>query len=558
MTKTPELIPWDEHTRMGDLPQLAAIRWRGRDALQFRGQWQSFTALAMRVDEAARGLMAAGIEPGERVAVWLNNCPEWIYLMFAIAKIGAIQVPINTRFRTGDATFVIQQAECSTLITHDTSGPIDYWKMVREMVPDRERDVEATVNSVTFPALKRIIIKVSDPGKSVSAGVHDWRDLVAAGSEVSPAALADREQAVRPRDPVFIMYTSGTTGFPKGVVRHHGLLRNHVDRAVTLGVTEHDVMFNYLPLFHIFGYVDGPLLSMLTGNRQILAETFDPDECLDAVEREGVSLLFGFETHFKELVAAQEQRPRVLSSLRTGIFAGGMNSAVPVARKALKVLSPFRPVTAYGMTEVAANACLSRLDSTDEQFCETSGLPCDGFEFRIIDPVTGQDQPTGTAGEIIVKSYNLMMGYYRRPEETAAAYDDEGWFHTGDMGYVRADGYLRFLGRYKDMLKIGGENVDPMEVEGYLLTHPDVAQVAVVGFPDQRLTEVAVAFVVRVAGSEVREQDIIGACRGKFASFKIPRHVIFVTELPMTTTRKIQKVKLRQQAIETLATAATD
>jgi fatty-acyl-CoA synthase len=365
--------------------------------------------------------------------------------------------------------------------------------------------------------------------------------------------LAARAEAVAPGDPLFVMYTSGTTGFPKGVVRHHGLLRNHVDRAKILAAGEDDLVFNYLPLFHIFGYVDGPLLSMLTGNRQILAETFDADECLDAIEREGVSMLFGFETHFKELVDAQERKPRDVSSLRSGIFACGMNSAVPIARKTLEVLHPFRPVTAYGMTEVAANGCLSLLSSSDEQFCETSGLPCPGFEYRIIDPETGEDQPTGTPGEIIVKSYNIMVGYFRKPEETAQMYDDEGWFHTGDMGYFRCDGYMRFLGRYKDMLKIGGENVDLMEVEGYLEGHPGVSQIAVVGYPDERLSEVAVAFVVRRAGSEAGEEDIIAACRGKIASFKIPRHVIFADELPMTSTGKVQKVKLRQRALDILA-----
>lgn len=547
------MIPWDENTRMGDLPALAAARWGGRDALQFRGQWQSFDELSARVEETARGLMALGIQPGERVALWLNNCPEWIYLMFAIARIGAVQVPVNTRFRTQDVKYVVEQAECSTLITHDISGPIDYWEMVRELVPDNERQPDGSIDSKTFPALERIIIKTADPDSNAPMGTHGLGQVTAAAAKTTPAELTARADAVRPGDPLFIMFTSGTTGFPKGVVRHHGLLRNHVDRAEIMAAGEDDVVFMYLPLFHIFGYVDGPLLSMLTGNRQILAETFNPEECLDAIERDGVSMLFGFETHFKDLVIAQETKPRDVSSLRSGIFACGMNSAVPIARKVLTVLHPFRPVTAYGMTEIGANGCLSLLTSSDEQFYETSGLPCPGFEYRIIDPETGKDQPHDVPGEMILKSYNIMMGYFRKEAETAAMYDDEGWFHTGDMGYLRADGYIRFLGRYKDMLKIGGENVDPMEVEGYLESHPAVAQIAVVGYPDERLSEVAVAFVVRRTGNEAREEEIIEACRGEIASFKIPRHVIFTEELPMTSTGKVQKVKLRQHAIDLLA-----
>ncbi|MBT4690811.1 MAG: AMP-binding protein, partial [Rhodospirillaceae bacterium] len=499
---------------------------------------------------------------GDRVGVWLNNCPEWVHLIFAIARAGAIMVPINTRFRTDDAAYIIGQAECSTLITHDTSGPIDYWAMVREMVPDYERGETGTsgvVASKAFPHLQRIIIKTTDPAANPGLGARHWREIAGGGqAEPTPepaltAELERRAAAVRPTDPAFIMYTSGTTGFPKGVVRHHSFLRNQAERVRIMGTTEADLMYNYLPLFHIFGYVDGPLSSMATGNRQILTETFDPEACLDAVEREGVTLICGFETHLKGLMEAQERRARDLSSLRTGLFAVGTHSAVPVTRKALKVLAPLRPITAYGMTEIGANAALSFLDSSDEQICETSGYPCEGFDIRVIDPETGSDQPAGTPGEIILKSYNLMLGYYKKPGETAQTYDADGWFHSGDMGYLRADGYLRFLGRYKDMLKIGGENVDPMEVEGYLQGHPDVAQAAVVGHPDDRLTEVAVAFVAPRPGRNPSQADILAYCRGQIASFKIPRHVLFIPHLPMTSTGKVRKVELRQQALETLA-----
>jgi fatty-acyl-CoA synthase len=350
------------------------------------------------------------------------------------------------------------------------------------------------------------------------------------------------------------MYTSGTTGFPKGVMRDHNLIQSSCDRRDRLGTTETDVMLNYLPLFHIFGFVDGPLLSVLAGNRQILTETFDADACLDLVEREGVTQMHGFETHLKDLVEAQERNPRDISSLRTGIFAVGMNSAVPIARKATAVLAPMKRLTAYGMTEIGANASLSVLDATEEQRCESSGLPCPGYEFRVIDPETGKDQPVGTPGEMIVKTVHDMRGYYKKPEETAKAYDQDGWFHTGDMGLLREDGYVRFLGRYKDMLKIGGENVDPMEVEGYLLSHPGVHHVAVVGYPDERLTEVGVAFVQPAPGTTVTEQDVTGHCKGRIASFKIPRHVLFVDELPMTSTGKIQKAKLRERALRVLKT----
>ncbi|MBT5082129.1 MAG: AMP-binding protein [Rhodospirillaceae bacterium] len=544
--------PWNKTTTLADLPRLAAARWGDAQAVVFKDQTETFIEQATQIDRVARGLIAAGVGRGDRVGVWLNNCPEWIHLLFAIARIGAIQVPINTRFRTADAAYVIRQAECSTLITHDTSGPIDYWAMVDEMVPSAERSADGKINAKDFPGLARIIIKTTDASAAAPFGAANWRDLGRDPDPTLDAELEARTAAVVPTDAAFIMYTSGTTGFPKGVVRNHLFLRNQVDRVRILGTTELDIMYNYLPLFHIFGYLDGPMLSMATGNKQILVETFDPEACLDAVEAEGVSQFSGFETHMKSLVEAQKRHARDLSSLRIGIFGAGTNSAVPIMREGLEVLKPFRPITAYGMTEIGGNACLSFMDSNDEQICETSGRPCDGFDFRVIDPDTGQEQPFDVSGEIVLKSYNVMTCYYKKPEETAKAYNADGWFLTGDMGYMRADGFLRFLGRYKDMLKIGGENVDPMEVEAYLQGHPDVAETAVIGHPDERLTEVAIAFIAPRPGRTPSEDDILAFCRGKIASFKIPRHIIFISRLPMTSTGKVRKVDLREQALTTL------
>jgi fatty-acyl-CoA synthase len=535
-------------SRFGDLTDAAAIQWGDREALVFGDRRYTFRQIASEVDRVALGLIHVGVRPGEKVAIWLLNCPEWIFAMFALAKIGAVHVPINTRLRTVDLAQVLERSNAATLITHDVSGPVDYLGMVRELAALDDSGGTRRVRSASLPDLERVIV-VSDEKYS---GAWSWPELLASASSVDAATLAARAAAVRPSDTVFIMYTSGTTGFPKGVMRDHTLLAHLADRYRRLQSTERDVFLNYLPLFHIFGYIEGPLGSMLTGYRQILTDTFDPDAALDLVEREGVTHIDGFDTHLKLLIDAQEARPRNLSTLRTGVIAGGAASATPLVYRARKVLAPLRHLTAYGMTEVGATISLSFLDSTEEQACEASGAPCEGFEVRVIDPETGRDQPPGTPGEVVVRTPYLMQGYYRDPEATTRAVDADRWFHTGDAGILRADGHLRFVGRYKDMIKVGGENVDPTEVERYLATYPGVRQAAIVSYPDARLGEVGVAFVQAAPGSEVAPDDLIAFCRGRIASFKIPRRVFVVDELPMTSSGKVQKARLRDEARERL------
>ena len=569
---------WDGRTPVGELPARAAERWGERESLVFGPVRQSFAEIARRADEAAKGLIALGVAPGDKVCLWLNNCPEWIHLLFAAARIGAILVPANTRFRIGDIEYLVRQGDCSTLITHDVSGPIDYLAMVRELVPESHAATGAArLRSERFPLLERIVA-VSE---REHPGVTPYPALIEAGRSVSEAALAERARAVSVDDTLFIMFTSGTTGFPKGVMRSHHLLRNQCDRMERLAISEADVVLNYLPLFHIFGYVDGPLLSVMAGSRQVLTATFDPDECIGLVEAERATQMQGFDSHLKALMDAQERRPRDTSSLRIGFFPSGMASSIPIVRRAREVFPTMRTLTAYGSTEGGANICTSFLDSTEEQRCETSGHPCDGFEIRIADPATGEELPAGTPGEILVRSYNLMQGYYRKPEETAAAIDADGWLRSGDLGYLREDGYLRFLGRCKDMLRVGGENVDPVEVEQLLLGHAGVREVAVVAFPDERLTEVGVAFVVpsdevsegggvpdegdasdesegatrtRRTPREVLIREILDFGRGRVASFKLPRHVLFVSALPMTSSGKVRKAELRERALAELGT----
>jgi len=521
---------------MGALPARAARRWGGREALWFGGQRRTFGDVAAGADRVARGLIGLGVRPGDKVALWMLNRPEWIETAFAVMKIGAVLVPVNTRFRTEDVAYVVDQSDASTLILAERSGPIDYLGMIRELVP--------LEGASRLPKLQRVVVL----GEARRPATVPWSALLDGAARVEERTLAARAAAVQPDDLAFLMYTSGTTGFPKGVMHGHRLIRNVTDRAFRLAITEQDAIMMYLPLFHLFAFSEGMLTSMVTGARQVLTESFDAAESLDLIARERATVIHGFDTHYKELMEAYERRPRDVSSIRTGILAAGMSSSTPIARRARTLFRGL--VSGYGMSEFGAGVTIGALDSTEEQSCEASGAPAPGYEIRVVDPRTGADQPTGIPGEILVRGYSVTRGYYGKPEATAATIDADGFVHTGDMGVLRPDGHLRFLGRYKDMLKIGGENVDPMEVEAYLMGHPGINLAAVVSYPDPRLTEVGVAFVRREPGHAVTEEDVLAYCRGRIAGFKIPRAIVFVDEFPMTSSGKIQKVKLRETALE--------
>ena len=539
-------MEWYPKRRFGDLPAQISERYPDREGLVFEDRRYTFSEIDKQVDLACKALIAEGIGHGDHVALWLTNSDDWVFLSFAIAKIGAVAVPLNTRFRTRDIGYVLKQSDSAFLITHDRSGPIDYLAMVREVV--QLPDTGNVINDPNLPKLRKIIILGAEPYD----GTADWQTAKDRADKLSDDEFRARTAQVDPDDPVFIMYTSGTTGHPKGVVHTHKLIRNVDERGYRLAISPSDTILNYLPLFHAFGFSEGLMMSIITGARHIVTATFDPDACLDLVAGEGVTLANGFEAHLKALTEAQVARPRDISSLRTGIFAAGMLSATPVNRRAIEVMAPLRPISGYGLTEIWLGAGIGALNDDDEKRCESSGYPGLGYEIRIVDPETKQDCPIGVPGELIARGFSLMLGYYKKPEETAKSFDEDGWFYTGDTGLWLKDGYFRLLGRYKDMLKVGGENVDPMETEGLLLEQPEVHEVAVVGLPDERLTEVPVAFVKLVDGTQMTAESIIDRCRGTVASFKVPKHVVFLNEFPMTASGKIRKAELRDRAKQEL------
>ncbi len=538
---------WFEKVTVGEQLDRIAARYGEREAIAFKGQRWTFQQLREDSDAAARGLMQCGVRPGDKVALWLTNCPEWLHIQYAVAKIGAVLVPVNTRFRTADLDYVLRQSDSSTLITTDHSGPVGYLDMVCELIPGLDASADANALAVdAFPELRRVITvcETSYPG------TLRWRDVVASGAGLAPGDLQARQQAVDPDDTMIIMYTSGTTGFPKGVMHNHNLLRNVTDEANRMAVRPTDVTLMYLPLFHAFGLYEGAMMLILTGSRQILMDIFDVGETLHLIESEKVTMIHGFDTHFQDLSDHPDCARTDRSSLRVGILAAGLSSTEPVARRAQGRLGV--TVSGWGMTEAGVGAALGYPTDSEDDRCTASGAPLPGYEFKIVDPDTGESVAYGTPGELCCRGYGVMQGYYKKPEETAKAIDPEGWLHTGDMATMREDGTLRFLGRYKEMLKVGGENVDPVEIEALLLGHPAVNQVKVVGVPDVRLQEVACACVVLEEGVQVEPDALLALCKGKIASFKIPRHVLFRKEYPMTSSGKVQKFRLSELCVEEL------
>ncbi len=521
----------DDWLLMGDIPDRAARLWKDNLALLFKGDRWTHGEFAADVEKVAKGLIALGVERGDHVAIWMTNRPEWLHLMYAIPRVGGCIVPLNTRYRTDDVAYTVVQSESKFLIALDRSGPINYGEMLTEAREEIDKG----------GSLETIVMLGVQIENSVS-----WETMLDGGDAVNAKQMDDRTSEVNVEDRMMLAYTSGTTGHPKGVTHSHKPVRNTYERAMLLGHNRNDVHLSYLPLFHAYGFSEVAMMVALTGASQVLFDVFDPDEILDAVESERGTVLHGFDSHWADLIRAQTERARDVSSLRVGTFPAGMESTIPTARLAQDIFCP--TTSGFGMSETWAFVASSHLSDSLEQRIEASGYPMYGIEFQVRHLDNGEVLGANETGALYVKGYTVMTGYWGKPEATAEVLDADGWLNTGDVALIRPDGHVVFVGRHKDMLKVGGENVSPAEVEGYLLEVDGVEEIAVVGYPDERLVEVPVAFVV--SSTDLLAEDLIERCRGKIASFKIPRHVVFVEEMPVTPSGKIRKIELREWALD--------
>jgi fatty-acyl-CoA synthase len=419
-------------------------------------------------------------------------------------------------------------------------------------VPGVSPGAAASSGSPGLPDLDGLVLL---DGTEQVPGCISWPDFLATGQSVPLADLQERSAGVAPSAIATVMYTSGTTGNPKGVLHSHHAIRNVTDEANRMAVRLTDVTLIYLPLFHAYGFYEGPLLSLLTGAHCVLTARFAAGEAIGLLTAKRITMCFGFSTHFQEMLDHPDFPASDRSNLRVSILAVGPASMEALARRVCREFGG-RILSGYGMTEIGVSATLGLLDEDEDHAAATSGYPLPGYEFRIVDPQNGADVPTGTPGEVLIRSYQVMEGYLHEPELTKAAIDEDGWLHSGDMGTIAADGYLRIVGRYKDMLRVGAENVDPAEVEALYGTHPAVRASILIGIPDQRLDEVGCLCVIPGQQAPDRAElsaELLHYADGKLAAHKRPRRIVFVDALPMTPSGKVQRHLLRDSVLSQLA-----
>lgn len=485
------------------------------------------------VDQLAKGLLVLGLAKGDRVGIWSPNYAEWALTQYATAKIGAVLVNINPAYRVHELAYVLNQSGCRVLIAAPTFKTSDYRAMVGEVQPNT-------------PALESIFYFFSP----------EWDNLVASGSTVTNNELQDRMATLQCDDPINIQYTSGTTGFPKGAtLSHHNILNNGYFVGEGLKYTENDRVCIPVPLYHCFGMVMGNLGCTTHGAAMIYPEaTFDPAATLRALSSEKCTSLFGVPTMFIAELGHPDIATTNFASMRTGLMAGSP-CPVEVMKQVTSTMGMPEVGIAYGMTETSPVSTQTATDDSLDRRTGTVGQPGPHIEVKIVDPETGLIVPRGTPGEFCTRGYSVMLGYWNDPTKTAEALDVAGWMHTGDLATMDADGYCNIVGRIKDMIIRGGENVYPREIEEYLYTHPGVADVQVIGVPDAKYGEEIMAWVKLAETAEaagVDEQAIKDFCKGKIAHYKVPRYVKFTTEFPMTVTGKVRKIEMRETSIAEL------
>ncbi|MCP4092112.1 MAG: AMP-binding protein [Planctomycetes bacterium] len=540
---------------IGQAFDLTVQKWPQREALvscQENIHW-TWTELAQRVNDFAKGLLELGIGPGDRTGIWATNKADWTVAQIATSKIGSILVNINPAYRPHELEYVLNKVGVKCLVTGSSFKSSNYTSMLQELLPELNTCMPRDLRAEKAPDL-RLVIRL---GSEITPGMVNFNTVVGSGKQLSDDLLVEVENGLNCYDPINIQFTSGTTGSPKGAtLTHYNVLNNSNIIASNLNFTEEDRICVSVPLYHCFGMVAGNLAAINRGATMVYpAEVFDPETVLQAIDYQKCTAMYGVPTMFLAAIEHPDFPKYDMNTLRTGIMAGAPCPR-ELMRKAVSEMHLPQVTIGYGMTETSPISFQGHTYDSLEERVGTVGQVCPHTETKIID-ADGNTAPCGVQGEILTRGYLVMKGYWNDEEKTKETINEDGWIHTGDLGVLDEKGWLKITGRLKDMVIRGGENVYPREIEEYLYTHPNISEVQVFGVPDEKFGEEIAAWIRLHEGEALTEDDVRAFCKGEIAYYKIPRYIRFVEDFPMTVTGKIQKFEMRKVMVEELGDPAS-
>ena len=533
---------------IGDLLDSVTTRYPENDSIVDipKGVRYSYREFLRMVNQLAKGFLKIGLKKGEHIALWAPNISEWIITEFAVAKIGCVLISVDTNCQLQQLNYLLRQSDSQSLIMSEGLKGSEYLDLMHQLCPEIRDAIPGQLHCHNLPELKNVVV-ISN---QIHPGTLTWGEILEMGENVSDSALAERQRSCHYDDVVTILYTSGTTGAPKGVMStHFGIMNTSLASAENQRLTEKDRLCLSVPLSHMFGSVCIILSGIIKGTTIVIpSETFHPRKILKAIEQEGCTAIYGSPSAFIALMGDSEYDNMKIRSLRTGIM-GGAQCPMEVMKKVVDNMGVKEIIIGYGQTEASSWITTTRPDDPLELRVSTVGKPLPNLEIKVIDPQTGQEVSSGGSGEICARGFN-MKGYYKMPSATANTIDSEGWLHTGDLGTMDGEGYLRTTGRLKEIITKGKETIYPTEIEEVLYSHPKISNVQVFGVPDKVLGEEVATWIKLQEGITITVEEILQYCEGRLPSSHIPRYVKFVKEFPTTPLGKVQKFKMRESAIK--------